>query len=160
MTWMTEAAPAPLETRYAFTLTVDIAPAIEVGDVGFGNRRLISITGGELNGPGISGTILPAGADFMMVRPGRTVEVNARYVIQMDDGANVYIENTGIRTGPKDEAERLKRNEAIGPDEIYFRTAPRFETASEKYRWLMEHIFVARAGRRPGGVFIEVHRVL
>lgn len=153
-------ATRPLETSYAFTLAVDIAPAIEVGDVGHGNRRLIAITGGELKGPGLSGIILPAGADFMVVRPNRTVEVNARYAIRMDDGAHIYVENNGIRTGPKDEAERLKRSEVVGPDEIYFRTTPRFETASERYRWLMESIFVARAGRRPGGVFIEVHRVL
>lgn len=157
---MTEASPAALETRYVFTLLVDIAPAIEVGDVGFGTRRLISITGGELRGPGLSGKVLSAGADFMIVRPGRTVEVNARYVVQMDDGANVYVENSGIRIGPKDEVERLQRNETIAPEDIYFRTVPRFETASEKYRWLMQHIFVARAGRRPGGVFIEVHRLL
>lgn len=156
---MTETTPA-LETRYAFTLLVDIAPAIEVGEIGHGNRRLITIIGGELKGPDLSGKVLAAGADFMMVRPGPIVEVNARYVVQMSDGANVYVENSGIRVGPADEAERLKRNETIPLSEIYFRTVPRFETASTKYRWLMENIFVARAGRRPGGVFIEVHRVL
>lgn len=149
---MTDAIP-PLETRYVFTLSVDIAPAIEVGDVGYGNRRLIAITGGELKGPDLSGRILPAGADFMIVRPVRTVEVNARYAIEMDDGARVYVENSGIRIGPKDEAERLKRNDAIGPDEIYFRTVPRFETASERHRWLMESIFCRACGaparRRP-----------
>jgi hypothetical protein len=155
-----DAMPAGLEIRYAFTLLVDIAPAIEVGDVGYGTRRLISITGGELKGPGLSGKVLPAGADFMIVRPGRTVEVNARYVVQMDDGAHVYVENSGIRHGPPDEAARLERNEQIAADEIYFRTVPRFETASAKYRWLMQSIFVARAGRRVGGVFIDVHRVL
>lgn len=157
---MTDASPVALETRYVFTLLVDIAPAIEVGDVGYGNRRLIAITGGELKGPGLSGTVLSAGADFIIVRPGRTVEVHARYAVQMDDGANVYVENSGIRIGPADELQRLKRNEAIDPAEIYFRTVPRFETASEKYRWLMQSIFVARAGRRPGGVFIDVHHVL
>lgn len=155
------AAPIkPLETRYAFTLNVDIAPTVEVGDIGSGRRRLIAITGGELVGPNLSGKIHSLGADYMMVRPTGVVEVHARYAVQMSDGANVYVENSGLRTGPSDEAERLKRGETIDPAEIYFRTVPRFETASPTYRWLMESIFAARAGRRPGGVFIEVHQVL
>lgn len=121
---------------------------------------MIPITGGTLEGPGIGGKVLSAGADFMIVRASRTVEVNARYVVQMDDGTNVYVENNGIRTGPKDEPERLKRGDVIGPEEIYFRTAPRFETASEKYGWLMDSLFIGAAKRRPGGgVQIEVYRV-
>jgi len=96
---MTDTTPRVLETRYVFTLFVDIAPAIDVSDVGDGNRRLIAITGGELKGPGLRGKVLSAGADFMIVRPGRTVEVNARYVVQMDDGAHVYTAGRRVHRG-------------------------------------------------------------
>lgn len=157
-----ETGPKDMALGYVFTLSVDIAGPIEVGQVGAGNRRVIPITGGSLEGPDIRGKVLSAGADFMMVRENRTVEVNARYVVQMDDGANVYVENNGIRTGPKDEPERLKRGETINPDEIYFRTTPKFETASAKYGWLMEFMFAGTARRRPegGGVIIDIYRVM
>lgn len=157
-----DTSPKDIALGYVFTLSVDIAVPIEVGQVGSGNRRVIPITGGTLEGPDIRGTVLSAGADFMIVRESRTVEVNARYVVEMDDGANVYVENNGIRNGPTDEPERLKRGETIGPDEIYFRTTPKFETASAKYGWLKEFLFVGTARRRPGGggVLIDVYRVM
>jgi hypothetical protein len=156
---MTNTAPT-LATQYVFTFQIDTATAIEMGDVGYGKRRLIAITGGALQGPGIAGTVLPGGADSMLVRPDGLVEIDVRSAMRMDDGSNVYVENRGMRVAPKDEAERMKRGETIGADEIYFRMALRFETASEKYRWLMQSIFVGQVLRRPGGLTIDVHRVL
>jgi hypothetical protein len=43
---------------------------------------------------------------------------------------------------------------------IYCRTVPRFETGAEKYRWLMERIFVGSAARYPDRVVIDVFMVL
>jgi Protein of unknown function (DUF3237) len=72
----------------------------------------------------------------------------------------VYVENKGIRFGPLDLLDKLKRGEAVDPKLIYCRTVPKFETGSEKYRWLMEHIFVASAARHPDRVVIDVFQVL
>jgi hypothetical protein len=43
---------------------------------------------------------------------------------------------------------------------IYFRTVPKFETGAEKYRWLMEHLFIGSAARHADRVVIDVHQVL
>lgn len=155
-----QAQPAALATQYVFTFQIETASAIDIGDVGFGRRRLIAITGGELRGPGIAGTVLPGGADSMLIRPDGLVEIDVRSSVQMDDGTNVYVENSGMRVAPADEAARLKRGEAIGADEVYFRMTLRFETSSEKYRWLTQSIFVGKVQRRPGGLAIDVCRVL
>jgi hypothetical protein len=152
--------PAALATQYVFTFQIETAAAIDIGDVGYGRRRLIAITGGALQGPGIAGTVLPGGADSMLIRPDGLVEIDVRSSVQMDDGANVYVENRGMRVAPGDEAERLKRGETIGADEIYFRMTLRFETSSEKYRWLTQSIFVGKVQRRSGGLTIDVYRVL
>ena len=56
--------------------------------------------------------------------------------------------------------QKLKRGEPVDPKLIYFRTVPKFETGGEKYRWLMEHIFVASAARHADRVVIDVHQVL
>jgi len=41
----------------------------------------------------------------------------------------------------------------------HFRTHSRFETARERYRWLMQHLFVASAARHAARVVVDVHMV-
>ena len=57
-------------------------------------------------------------------------------------------------------SQRLKRGEPVDPGLIYFRTVPKFETGSEKYRWLMENLFIGSAARHPDHVVVDVHQVL
>ena len=83
-------------------------------------------------------------------------ELHARYVIEAADGALIYVENTGIRTGPADALARLNRGEAVDPALIYFRSVPRFECAAAPHRWLMEHVFLATGIRRPDAVELSV----
>ena len=149
-----------LQTRYVFTITARIAEVTSAGDIGTGVRRIIPIIGGEVKGEGINGKVLPFGADFQIIRPNELIELEAKYAFETDDGAVVYVENKGIRFGPVDLLERLKRGEPVDPKLIYFRTVPKFETGAEKYRWLMQHIFIASAARHADRVVIDVHQVL
>src|ERR1700760_4000772 len=149
-----------LLTRYVFTITANIAEVTSAGDIGSGVRRIIPITGGEVKGEGISGKVCAFGADFQIIRPNELIELEARYAFETDDGAVVYVENKGIRFGPVELLQRLKRGEPVDPRLIYFRTVPKFETGHEKYRWLMQHIFVASAARHADRVVIDVHMVL
>ncbi|WP_375786615.1 DUF3237 domain-containing protein [Bradyrhizobium sp. Pha-3] len=149
-----------LQTRYVFTITARIAEVTSAGDIGTGVRRIIPIIGGEVKGEGINGKVLPFGADFQIIRPSELIELEAKYAFETDDGAVVYVENKGIRFGPLDLLEKLKRGEPVDPNLIYFRTVPKFETGAEKYRWLMEHIFIGSAARHADRVVIDVHQVL
>src|SRR5436309_15093595 len=149
-----------LETKYAFTITARIADVTTAGDVGGGVRRIIPITGGEVKGDDISGKVLPFGADFQIIRPNELIELEARYAFETDDGAVVYVENKGMRFGPVELLQKLKRGEPVDPKLIYFRTVPKFETGSEKYRWLMENLFIGSAARHADRVIIDVHQVL
>jgi hypothetical protein len=149
-----------LDTRYVFTITAHIAGVTSAGDTGAGIRRIVPITGGEIRGKDINGKLCPFGADFQIVRPSRLIELEARYAIETDDGAIIYVDNRGIRFGPVELLERLNRGEAVDPALIYFRTVPKFETGAEKYRWLMENLFVGSAARYADRVVIDVHQVL
>lgn len=149
-----------LQTRYVFTITARIAEVISAGDIGTGVRRIIPIIGGEVKGEGINGKVLPFGADFQIIRPSELIDLEAKYAFETDDGAVVYVENKGIRFGPVDMLEKLKRGEPVDPKLIYFRTVPKFETGAENYRWLMEHIFIGSAARHADRVVIDVHQVL
>jgi Protein of unknown function (DUF3237) len=148
-----------IETKYVFTITACIGEVTSAGDTGTGVRRIIPIIGGEVRGE-INGKVCAFGADFQIIRPNELIELEAKYAFETDDGAVVYVENKGIRFGPVELLERLKRGEPVDPKLIYFRTVPRFETGHEKYRWLMQHIFVASAARHADRVVIDVHQVL
>ena len=149
-----------LATRYVFTLTVRIGGVTSAGDIGHGVRRIIPILGGEVHGEHVNGKVCAFGADFQIIRPNELIELEAKYAFETDDGAVVYVENRGIRFGPVELLQRLKRGEPVDPELIYFRTVPRFETGSEKYRWLMENLFVGSAARHADRVVIDVHQVL
>jgi hypothetical protein len=149
-----------LQTKYVFSLAIKIGTPIVAGDLGYGVRRIIPILGGELRGERMRGTIFPCGADFQTIRPNGFTELEAKYAFEMDDGAIVYIENAGIRFGPKELLDRIAGGEIVDPALVYFRSVPKFETGAAKYRWLMENLFVGVGARHPDRVEIDVHQVL
>src|SRR3954453_17177996 len=149
-----------LQTRFVFTITALIGEVTSAGDIGHGVRRVIPRTGGEVRRTEVNGKVCPFGADFQIIRPNELIELEARYAFETDDGAIVYVENRGIRFGPLELLQRLKRGEAVDPKLIYFRTTPKFETGAEKYRWLMEYLFICSAARHSDRVVIHVHQVL
>jgi hypothetical protein len=149
-----------LSTRYVFTITVRIGEVTSAGEIGTGVRRIIPITGGEVKGEGVNGKVCAFGADFQIIRPNELIELEAKYAFETDDGAVVYVENKGLRFGPVELLQKLKRGEPVDPKLIYFRTVPRFETGAAKYRWLMENLFIGSAARNADRVVIDVHQVL
>jgi len=148
-----------LSTKYVFTITAQIGGVTTAGEIGHGVRRIIPIVGGEVRGD-INGKVCAFGADFQIIRPNELIELEAKYAFETDDGAVVYVENRGIRFGPVELLQRLKRGEPVDPKLIYFRTVPKFETGHEKYRWLMENLFIGSAARHADRVVIDVHQVL
>jgi hypothetical protein len=150
---------AVLQTKYVFTITARIGEVTTAGDIGHGVRRIIPIIGGDVRGD-VNGKVLAFGADFQIIRPNELIELEAKYALETDDGATIYVENKGIRFGPLELLQKLKRGEPVDPKLIYFRTAPKFETGAANYRWLMQHLFVASAARYADRVVIDVHQVL
>ena len=70
-----------LATRYVFTITARLDAVTSAGDIGHGTRRIIPIIGGEVHGAGISGKVLPFGADFQIIRPDELIELEAKYAL-------------------------------------------------------------------------------
>jgi Protein of unknown function (DUF3237) len=149
-----------LETKYVFTITARIGDVTIAGETGYGVRRIIPILGGEVRGERVNGKVCAFGADFQIIRPNELIDLEAKYAFETDDGATVYVENKGIRFGPVELLQKLKRNEPVDPTLIYFRTVPRFETGHANYRWLMENLFVGSAARHTDRVVIDVHQIL
>ncbi|MEA2739497.1 MAG: hypothetical protein QOH05_2804 [Acetobacteraceae bacterium] len=149
----------PPTLTHTADLRILLAPPIAVGETHEGLRRVVPIVGGIIQGPRLSGTILAAGADYQVIRPDGYTTLDARYVVRLDDGAIIYIVNTGIRFGPPTVMARLTNGEAVDPAKVYFRTTPRFETAAPDYQWLTRPLFLATGARHPDRVEISVFEV-
>jgi len=102
-----------LETKYVFTITAEIGGVTTAGETGHGVRRIIPIIGGTVKGEGINGKVCQFGADFQIIRPNELIELEAKYAFETDDGAIIYVENKGLRFGPVDLLQKLKRGEPV-----------------------------------------------
>ncbi len=136
-----------------------VGQPITVGETNDGLRRVVPIQGGTIRGPRLNGIIVPAGADYQLIRRDGYTTLDARYVARLDDGAMIYIVNTGVRFGPPEVMARISQGELVDPTQVYFRTTPRFETASPSYRWLIRPLFLASGARFPDRVELTVFEV-
>lgn len=142
----------PPALEHLATIIVDVAPPQEIGETPGGRRRVIPILGGTVNGTLLSGRVLPGGADFQSIRSETFTDIHARYVIETHEGDMVYVENTGIRTGSAPDIAALAKGQPVDPERIYFRSYPRFETASTRLAWLNTHLFLGTGARYPDRV--------
>ena len=148
--------PAP---AHVADFHVEVAPPVLLGSCPAGERRVVPILGGRVAGPRLAGTVLPGGADTQLIRADGVAEIEARYLLRLDDGALVRVVNRGLRHAAPDDMARLLRGEAVDPARVYFRTAPVFETASPDHAWLNRALFVGMGERQPGAVLLRVFSV-
>ncbi|GAO72461.1 hypothetical protein CSE6_023_38980 [Comamonas sp. E6] len=139
---------------------MQVGPAQEVGETTRGLRRVIPIVGGQVQAEDWSARVLPGGADFQLLVSEEVAELDARYVIETDGGDLIYVSNQALRTGPAELMQRLRRGETVDPSAIYFRCAPRFETASKRFAWLGQRLFVGAGARFPEQVVMRFFEVL
>jgi len=152
--------PKP-ELEFLFEITATLEPPQELGKTKYGVRRIINITGGTVSGPKIKGKILRGGADWQTVREDGTADLVAKYSLMTDDGVIIFVENTGIRTAPKEVLARLARGEDVPPSEYYMRTSAKMEVkAGSKYEWLNKSVIISTGMRRANSVVIHFYRVL
>lgn len=137
--------------RHVFTLNVDIAKPVNIGNTPHGRRRVIPITGGTFTGPAAAGQVLSGGADWNLGREDGSGHLWARYTLLTDDGSHLMVTNEGWRA-PDDGS----------PEGWYCRTNPRFEAGEGPYAWMNHTLFIGdlhRPSAGDGHVVIDVYRV-
>lgn len=138
---------------------ITLAPLQDLGDAPLGRRRIIPITGGRFRGERLSGRVLPGGADWQIVRADGVAQLEARYTLETDDGALIYVRNVGLRHGPPEVLARLAAGEPVDPSLYYMRTTPSFETGAARYAWLNRIVCVATGARLAAAVELEFFEV-
>jgi Protein of unknown function (DUF3237) len=148
--------------QHVLDLTVYVAAPIEAGNVvglnSRGKRRIIPITGGTVAGH-ITGKVLAGGSDFQIVVSDTTADLDARYMIELDNGEHIFVQNRALRRGSATDIAKLVRGEHVSPDAIYFRCVPTFEVSSPALEWLTQSIFVGTGARFPDHVQISIFRL-
>jgi hypothetical protein len=143
-----------------FRIHAELADILHLGHTPHGDRRIINILGGRVDGPRLSGRLLPGGADWQIVRPDGVADLCARYTIETEQGARILVASEGLRHGPPAVIAQLARGEAVDSSLYYFRTAMRFETSDPSAAWLNRIIALGRGAREARAVRLEVHEVL
>jgi hypothetical protein len=153
--------PHPAAPPLAFfaTLSIQVAPAHEIGQTPAGHRRIIPILGGHVQGDGWTARVVPGGADFQAIVTPTLAQLDARYVLETDAGEMIYVCNRAIRVASPDVTARLVRGEPVDPSQVYFRCAPTFETAAPSLAWINERLFVGSGIRLPDQVNIDCFTV-
>ena len=148
-----------LELLYRASIAVDkpqlFGPTVQAS----GERRIINITGGEFAGGRLKGAVLPGGADWQIIRSDGVAQLEARFTMQTDDGALLYVKNFGFRHGAPEVIARLFSGEVVDPAQYYFRMTPLIETGDARYAWLNSLIMVGSGMRTKDRVIYDVYAV-
>jgi hypothetical protein len=128
------------------TLRLKTAPTQEVGAVPRGTRVTFPIIGGSFEGERLRGKVLP-GADWTMKRADGVVELDERITLETDDGALIHVSFDGVL-------------DSRPPGAPYLRTAPRFETAAEKYSFLNRLLALGTGELRADGPVHFIEEIL
>jgi len=150
-----------LASRPLFTIRIQLHPLQDLGATPLGRRRIAPVSGGTFEGERLRGTVLPhAGSDWLLERMDGSFQQDVRMTLATEDGAVIGMTYRGVRHSTPEVAARLARGEQVDPSEYYLRTAPFFETASERYAWLNKIVTVGIGRREPGGAIYEVFEIL
>jgi hypothetical protein len=143
-----EPSPIHLPADEIMRLRVQVSAPKVVGQTGQGRLQVIPIIGGTFTGKGLSGTVVPGGADWNTAREDGISHVFAKYLLQTSDGEYIAIENEGL---------------IDWHSESIIKTRPTFAAdATGKYRDLNCGVYVGELSATPGvkdSVDIVIYRL-
>ena len=156
---LAQGKPAEPKLTFAFEVRATVGSPMEVGNVAQGRRRIVPITGGTFEGPGLRGKVMNGGADWQIIRADGFTELDTRYTLETDKGQIVYVQNAGMRHAAPDVMKKLLAGELVDPTLVYFRTVPKFETAAADLQWLTRAVFIGLGERYPNDVRIRFFKL-
>lgn len=133
----------------------------EVGPGPSGQRVIANVTGGEVAGDRLKGTIVGAGADWLLIGPDGFGRLDVRVTVKTVDGAFIYVQLTGLLEMTAGVTAVIQGGDTpTNFGEQYFFTNPRMETGDERYSWVNQTMFIGEGRLVPGlAVEYRVYRI-
>ena len=144
--------------QHLFDWTASVDNPIDVGTGPLGGRMIVNVNGGEFKGPRLSGKVLPSGGDWLLAVPDGNVRLDARIVLETDDGAQIYVTYRARVT--MTDTLRRARYEGRGETdfgESYWISQLQFETGDERYSWLNNLMAAGEGKLSPNSVTYRVY---
>lgn len=148
-----------LPVQHLFDISVNLSPA-QVIPTPTGLRMVFITTGGHVEGPRLTGEILPGGGDWLLIGSDGAGRVDVRATIRTDDGTLIHYESRGIIKIPPGGLDRLASGEILPFADTYIRTTPKFETSDERYAWLNEVVTLGYNVLSPNHIDYRIYGVL
>ena len=150
------------QVRLKFTRVQNI-PNMPMG----AGRGAVYVDEGVFEGPRLRGRAVPnSGGDYALFRPDGVLAIDARYMLEEDDGTLIMLYNRGYLWGRKpDTMEKLRGwifsgGPPVPHEEYYLRSSPTFEVQTGKHDWLMRHVFIGIGERKADGNLIRYYALL
>lgn len=128
-----------MKSRPLIELRLLTSPTLSLGEL-----TIFPVIGGTFEGERVRGRVLAGGADWVTTGADGVLRLELRITLQTDDGALIDMTFTGIR------------DDANG----YFRTLPRFQTASPRYAFLNRLLAVGTGAIGPEGPVHVIEELL
>ena len=130
-------------------------------------RGAVYLDSGEIKGPRLNGKAVPnSGGDYALFRPDEVLALDARYMLEADDGTLIMLYNRGYLWGRKQDTMQRIRDWIFrsGPrvpfEDYYMRVFPTFEVETGPHDWLMRHAIVGIGQRENDGNRIRYYAML
>ena len=133
-----------INSRPLMVLRLETAATQEIGSTPQGALTIFPVIGGSFEGERLRGKVLPGGGDWVRARIDGILILDLRVTLKTDDGGLIHMTFSGVR------------DDANG----YFRTLPRFETATPKYAFLNRLLAIGIGEIRPDGPVHVIEEVL
>jgi Protein of unknown function (DUF3237) len=133
-----------INSRPLMVLRLETAATQEIGSTPHGTLTIFPVIGGSFEGERLRGRVLPGGGDWVTTRIDGVLILDLRVTLETDDGGLIHMTFSGMR------------DDANG----YFRTVPRFETATPKYAFLNRLLAIGIGEIGPDGPVHVIEEVL
>jgi hypothetical protein len=146
-----------LETRWLMTLRGSIpAPTVVTPSL-----YVFNVLEADIDSPRIKAKVINPSGDWVRIQANGNWKLDVRLIFMTDDNEPIYCHYNGVLRMTPGLGERIASGETIPGGDLYFRSAPYFETVSRKYGWLNDILAVGKITSFGGGkVVYDVFEVL
>ncbi|MBN9142331.1 MAG: hypothetical protein BGP00_21325 [Novosphingobium sp. 63-713] len=160
----------PTEPRFEFLFEIELKWRLlqQIPNMPSGaGRGATYVDTGTICGPHLNGRIYPnSGADWALFRPDKVLGLDARYMLEAQDGTLILMRNQGYLVGrapdvlPRIQAWMFEDGPEVPFEDYYLRTTPTFEVEEGPYDWLMKTVVVGIGHRQKEGNTIRYFALL